>query len=527
MQPAPIGVPGELYLAGEGLADGYWKQPELTAARFLAADLGAAAGAREGLKARLYKTGDLVKYRPSGLIDFLGRADRQVKIRGFRVEPEEISRQLERISEVREAVTIINQAGSAPQLVAYYQVTESISLTDLREALSKDLPDYMVPSVFVELEEFPRLPNGKVDQRALPAPDLTATSAKPDYAEPTTETEKILAQTWEKVLGRGKVGLHDNYFAIGGDSIRSIRIISQARKQGLELEPHHIFTHQTVAELSAVLDREREAVLAGSADKSTVVPLSSSGSGAPLFCIHSGGGHVFFYHPLSQHLPDDRPVYAIQPHTLAGEEDLPGSIAEMAADYLEEMRKVRPHGPYHLLGTCFSNAVVLEIAHQLVAAGEEVGSLIFVDSSPTRLDPVAKVPLTPLYTAWRIVRDANWKLLRRSLYRRWFYAKQALGVPLEDEQGRTLRLTINGLYKLYFDYPWVPIERKITLIRSTQFAEDPGKKFHKEQWQKLAKAGLDVHVIDGTHIGLFDEPLVEGLATTVEQCLEAPVVTAP
>ena len=527
MQPTPIGVPGELYLAGEGLADGYWKKPELTATRFIEADLGAAAGAKEGLKAKLYKTGDLVKFRPSGLIDFLGRTDRQVKIRGFRVEPEEVSRHLERISEVREAVTIIDQSGSAPQLVAYYQVTKSISLTGLRDVLSKGLPDYMVPSIFVELAEFPRLPNGKVDQRALPAPDLTVAADKPEYAEPTTETERLLAQTWEKVLGRGKVGLHDNYFAIGGDSIRSIRIISQARKQGLELEPHHIFTHQTVAELGAVLDRERAAAVAGSSDKSTVVPLSSSGTGAPLFCIHSGGGHVFFYHPLSQRLPDDRPVYAIQPHTLAGEEDLPGSIAEMAADYLEEMRKVRPHGPYHLLGTCFSNAVVLEIAHQLVAAGEEVGSLIFVDSSPTRLDPVAKVPLTPLYTAWRIVRDANWKLLRRSLYRRWFYAKQALGVPLEDEQGKTLRLTINGLYKLYSDYQWTPIGRKITLIRSTQFADDSGKKFHEEQWRKLAGAGLDVHIISGTHIGLFDEPLVDGLAATVEQCLEALVVTAP
>lgn len=527
LQPAPIGVPGELYLAGAGLAEGYWKKPMLTAARFIEANLGAVAGAEEGLKTRLYKTGDLVKYRPSGLIDFLGRADRQVKIRGFRVEPEEISRHLERISEVREAVTIIDQTGASPQLVAYYQATEAISPTGLRDALSEDLPNYMVPSIFVELETLPRLPNGKVDQQALPAPDFTTSSVKPEYAEPTTQTEQILAQTWEKVLGRGKVGLHDNYFAIGGDSIRSIRIISQARKQGLELEPHHIFTHQTVAELAAILDRERAAAVAGNAEKSTVVPLSSSGSGAPLFCIHSGGGHVFFYHPLSQHLPSDRPVYAIQPHTLAGEEDLPGSIAEMATDYLEEMQKVRPHGPYHLLGTCFSNAVVLEIAHQLVAAGEEVGSLIFVDSSPTRLDPVAKVPLTPLYTAWRILRDANWKLLRRSLYRRWFYAKQALGVPLEDEQGKTLRLTINGLYKLYSDYQWLPIDRKITLIRSTQFADDPGKKFHEEQWRKLANAGLDIHVIDGTHIGLFDEPLVDGLATTIEQCLEAPVVTVP
>ncbi|MFK8164650.1 MAG: amino acid adenylation domain-containing protein [Lewinella sp.] len=532
LQPVPIGVPGELYLAGEGLADGYWQKPELTSERFVEADLGAAAGAGKGIKGarevrtRLYKTGDLVKYRPSGLIDFLGRADRQVKIRGFRVEPAEISRHLERISAVREAVTIIDQTGPAPQLVAYYQVTNSISVADIQQALSKDLPDYMVPSVLIELDAFPRLPNGKVDQRALPAPDFTIATTQPDYAEPTTETEQILAQTWEKVLGRGKVGLHDNYFAIGGDSIRSIRIISQARKQGLELEPHHIFTHQTIAELGAVLDRERAAAVAGSADKSTVVPLSSSGSGEPLFCIHSGGGHVFFYHPLSRHLPDDRPVYAIQPHTLAGEEDLPGSITEMAADYLAEMRKVRRHGPYHLLGTCFSNAVVLEIAHQLVATGEEVGSLIFVDSSPTRLDPVAKVPLTPLYTAWRIIRDANWKLLRRSLYRRWFYTKQALGVPLEDEQGKTLRLTINGLYKLYSDYQWLPIDRRVTLIRSTQFANDPGKKFHEEQWRKLAKAGLDVHVIDGTHIGLFDEPLVDGLASTVEQCLQAPVSIA-
>jgi amino acid adenylation domain-containing protein len=519
MQPVPVGVPGELYIAGPGLATGYWQQPELTAERFPTVHLGEAAGAKRGSESRLYRTGDLAKYRKTGLIDFLGRADHQIKIRGFRVELDEISRHLDRLPEVREAVTLVNNSGSAPRLLAFYTLRTPLAKNDLRAALSQELPAYMVPASLVELDEFPRLPNGKVDQKALPLDaEETGTAARP-VVEPTTETEKILAATWEKVLKRGPVSVDDNYFDVGGDSIRSIRIISLAAKRGLALKPHHIFTYQTVRELAAVVDRETEALAAGSAEASTVVPLRRGNDEAPLFCIHAGGGHVFFYQPLAKFLPGERPVYAIQPHTLAGEETLPASIAEMAADYLREMQKVQPKGPYHLLGTCFSNAVVLELAHQLTAAGQEVGSLFFIDSGPTRLDAVAPVRFSPIYTMMRILREGNWKLLRRSLYRYWFYTKQALGVPLEDEQGKTLRLTINGLYKLYSDYNWKPVEQELILIRSTQFAGDPGKKFHTEQLTQLAGGGLKTRVTEGTHGALFAEPFVEGLAQTIEECL--------
>ena len=527
MQPVPVGVPGELYIAGPGLARGYWLKPELTAERFPTVYLGADAGAKEGSKSRLYKTGDLAKYRKSGLIDFLGRADHQVKIRGFRVELDEISRQLDQLPEVREAVTMVDDSGAAPRLISFYTPKAPINKEDLRTALKQALPAYMVPAALVELDEFPRLPNGKVDQKALPlSPPKTDTSEKL-HAPPATETEKILTATWEKVLKRGPVSIDDNYFDVGGDSIRSIRIISLAAQRGLTLKPHHIFTHQTIRELAAVLDRETEALAAGNAEASTVVPLRRGNDEAPLFCIHAGGGHVFFYQPLARALPGGRPVYAIQPHTLAGEETLPASIAEMATDYLREMQKVQPQGPYHLLGTCFSNAVVLELAHQLTAAGEEVGALFFIDSGPTRLEAVAPVRFSPVYTMVRILRERNWKLLRRSLYRYWFYTKQALGVPLEDEQGKTLRLTINGLYKLYSDYNWKPVEQPLILIRSTQFAGDPGKKFHTEQLERLAGGGLEVRVTEGTHGDLFAEPFVEGLATTIEACLRETTVTAP
>ncbi len=523
-QPVPVGVPGELYVAGPGLAPGYWQRPDLTRERFLTVTLGADAGASQEIRARMYRTGDLVKYRPEGLLDFLGRADQQVKIRGFRVELEEISRQLDGLPAVREAVTTVSTSGPASRLIAYYTLREATPKNELLRALRQVLPEHMVPAVLLELPELPRLPNGKIDRNALPQPTDTAV-ATDGFVPPETETEKILAETWQKVLKVPAVGLDDNYFDIGGDSIRSIRIIAQARKSGLELAPHHIFTHQTVRELAAVLDREAGERAESNAEASTVVPLRKSGSADPLFCIHAGGGHVFFYQPLARHLPADRPVYAIQPPTLAGAENLPESIAAMAADYLREMRKVRPHGPYHLLGTCFSNAVVLEIAHQLTTAGEEVGSLLFIDSGPTRLEPVARKRFSPVYTMLRILKEGNWKLLRRSLYRYWFYTRQALGVPLEDEQGKTLRLTINGLYKLYSDYNWQPVAQRLTLIRSTQFAGDPGKQFHLDQLTRLAAGGLEVRVTEGNHGELFAPPYVEGLATTVEACLQDTAIT--
>ena len=535
LREVPIGVTGELYIAGPGVAAGYWRRPDLTQARFPTVTLSAdvtipqhyGQGAGGGHSTRMYRTGDLARRRPSGLIDFLGRADRQVKIRGHRVEPAEISRLLDRRPEVREAVTIIEQSGPAPRLLAYLTTDGTVTEHQLREALRAKLPEYMVPSAITILSAFPRLPNGKVDANALPTPQSSQAASATSFEAPDTATEKALASIWATVLGLDRIGRHDNYFDLGGDSIRSIRIISKAKKTGLELSPTDIFRHQTLGALARAVDaRSGDGPGTTTVSDATVVPLNEAGDGEPLFCVHSGGGHVFFYQPLAAALAPHRPVYAIQPSTITTGEALPESIAAMAEDYLTAIRRVRPTGPYHLLGTCFSNVVVMEMAHQLRAAGQEVGHLFFVDSAPTQLERQPEVKPPMINNAARMLMAGNWKKLRRAMYRRWFYVRQALGATVENEQEKTVRLLTNALYQLYFDYDWQPIDAPITLIRSTEFAGREDKKFHLTQWRKLAALGLDVRVTPGTHLNLFANPQAAGLAQHVEACLPTPTTAS-
>ncbi len=252
MQPMPIGVPGELYLGGEGLARGYLNRPELTAEKFVPDPFTAASGAR------LYRTGDLVRWRPDGQLEFFGRLDNQVKIRGFRIELGEVEAVLTQHPAVREAVVLAREYGSGrKRLVAYAtpatgDATLALNITDLRMFLAAKLPDYMLPAAFVLLEKLPLSPQGKVDRQALPMPDETRPTVGAAYIAPHTPLEETLAALWAEILGVEHVGVHDNFFELGGDSILAIRVIARANELALGLTPRQVFQHQTVSELAAV-----------------------------------------------------------------------------------------------------------------------------------------------------------------------------------------------------------------------------------------------------------------------------------
>ena len=245
LKPVPPGAPGELYLAGEGLARGYLSRPALTAERFLADPFSAEPGQR------MYRSGDLARYLPDGQLEFLGRIDEQVKIRGYRIELGEIETALLAHPEIREAVVVADADGPAKRLVAYLvPAGELPSVTELRAHLARSLPDYMIPALFIELERLPLTPNGKLDRKALPAPDSSRPELGHEYVEPRSTREQTLAAIFATVLRLERVGIYDDFFALGGDSILSIQIVARAAAAGLHLTPRQVFEARSVAALA-------------------------------------------------------------------------------------------------------------------------------------------------------------------------------------------------------------------------------------------------------------------------------------
>jgi amino acid adenylation domain-containing protein/non-ribosomal peptide synthase protein (TIGR01720 family) len=260
LQPVPIGVPGELLIAGVGLARGYLHRPELTAERFRTVII-------DGQERRVYRSGDLVRWRPDGRLDFLGRLDHQVKLRGFRIELGEIEAVLTTHPAVRDAAAIIHELAPGDRRLAAYLVFEPAidpppSIGDLRTFLAQRLPDYMIPAAFVNLENLPLTPAGKIDRKALPAPDAAARlETGQAYQAPRTEAERILAAIWADVLRVERVGVHDNFFEIGGDSIMSIQVVARASQAGLRFTPKQMFQTPTIAGLAAAAEVVEAAIV--------------------------------------------------------------------------------------------------------------------------------------------------------------------------------------------------------------------------------------------------------------------------
>ncbi|MFK7933614.1 MAG: condensation domain-containing protein, partial [Saprospiraceae bacterium] len=344
-----------------------------------------------------------------------------------------------------------------------------------------------------------------------------AITEKPDVANfiaARNPTELTLTKIWEELLGINPIGIRDNFFELGGKSLTAMRLFARIETDlAQKISPVTLFKNPTIEALAKLVSGE-----SGAESLQTIVPMRASGSKAPLFCIHAGGAHIFFYEGLTRYLDDAQPVYAIQPSGLDGTTNFHTSIEEMASSYLAEVRKVQPHGPYHLLGHCFSNAVCLEMANQLEALGEEVFMYI-IDSAPAHLIPLEKSK--PVRRFLRIILDFNWSLLYRKLRRRYLIISKKVRPQKLSAAQQQLNAMIESLNSVYAAYSWHPFGGKITLIRSAQFADiNRGKKFHLTQWTALAKGGLDVHVVPGKHVTLFDEPDVIGLATQLQECLD-------
>jgi amino acid adenylation domain-containing protein len=371
-QPVPVGVSGELLIGGKGLARGYHNRPELTAEKFIAHLFSDSPGTR------LYRTGDLARYHTDGRIECLGRWDFQVKLRGFRIEPGEIEALLAQRPEVARCVVVVREDRPGDKrLVAYVVLALNASFdpATVRQDLRQKLPDYMVPTAFVVMDELPLTPNRKVDRQALPAPASETAAADMDYAPPTNPYEETLCAIWAELLGVPRVGIHDNFFDLGGHSLLAVRVLARI----LERWPYHQLTiaiflqAPTVAEFAAII-RSGKQVMTG-----CLVPFRKTGTHFPFFCIPGGGGNVVSLRGMADAFSSAQPFYCLQAKGLDGREPL-RTVEEAAALYIEEIRHIQPHGPYYLGGTCFGGLVAFEMARILCEEGEEIGLLTLIDT---------------------------------------------------------------------------------------------------------------------------------------------------
>ncbi len=367
LEPVPVGVAGELCVAGVGVGRGYMRDPAKTAEMFVPHPFSKEPGAR------LYRTGDMGEYLPNGVIQFLGRMDHQVKIRGGRIELGEIESQLLAHPDVHEAVVVTREdAEGDKRLVGY--VAGRVSGDALREFLRERLPGYMVPYVVV-LESLPRNANGKVDRRSLPEP--AGRDPQRTFVAPRTEMEAMMVREWADVLGLPSLGIHDNFFDLGGHSLTAVQVVSRIQRTiGHPIALLDLFQAPTVAGLTQRISGQTEAM------SSPLVVLQTGRGAVPLFCFDPTGTHVAAYQSLAYALGEDRPVYGLALSWIFSEPWNVLSMDLIAARYVAIIREQQPDGPYHLLGWSNGGAIALAVARQLEGQGQSVDFLGILDTQP-------------------------------------------------------------------------------------------------------------------------------------------------
>jgi amino acid adenylation domain-containing protein len=521
----PLWVAGQLYIGGIGLARGYWRDPEKTAASF-------SVHPRSG--ERLYRTGDLGRYRPDGNIEFLGREDFQVKVNGYRIELGEIEAALRAAGKLRDVIVTAQDSANGKRLVAYVVPDEANpkDAETLRANLKDRLPDYMVPAAFVFLDALPLTANGKVDRKALPRENTASREGPHEYIAPRDATESELVRIWQSVLKVPQpIGIGDDFFGLGGHSFSAVQVISRIRAHfGKSLSLSILLEGCTVENLA-----QRLRAAEGPAWSALVT--IEKGPGRPCFFVHPAGGSVLCYRELARQL--GVAFYGLQAAGLDGSVAPQADAAVMANHYVSELRRVQPHGPYLIGGWSSGGVIAFEMARQLEETGEKVDRLVVLDC-PAPLAPHA--PDQPVHML------------------RWFLEDLNVGVPMElldfdelrehpaDDQLRLAleRLRLSGwtsdvtelddldtIFRVFKatvaatrSYKSEPIEADILLLRArdgvvSEFRDHPYGKRNDWGWRLLTVGTVDAETVEGSHYTVLARPGLDKVVASLAELVDA------
>ncbi|PYX86502.1 MAG: hypothetical protein DMG68_15185 [Acidobacteria bacterium] len=506
MQPVPRGLPGELLLGGEGLARGYFGRPELTKEKFIPDRFSKKPGAR------LYRTGDLVRYLPDGSLLFLGRIDYQVKIRGFRIELGEVEAALTKHPEIRQALVTVREDHGEKRLVAYLLAESSPapSTGSLRNFLKQSLPDYMIPSSFVALDQFPLTPNGKIDRKALPAPEPERRDGGAVFA-PRNDLEAKLVSLFQSVLRVPQVGVTDDFFDLGGHSLQAARLVAEIHEAtGTQIPLSLFFRGATVEYLARVIQKGVDLP-----PEPVAMPIQTGESGAVFFAVVPPGENAVGYAKLARHMGSNQRFVKLQgPGTVLV--DRPYTNEEMqklADEYVDAMRSLQPTGPYYFGGMCDGAHIALRMAHRLDQLGDKVGMLAVFDTwvleNSQRL-----LPWYIHYYSQRYQEFRNLSLGKQV---------QVASRTLENMMTKILRSSPkrspwSEAYWPHANFVPPTFSGVVTLFKRPKqpyyYVRDP-----KMGWASRALGGVDVQVLPIHHNEMLHDPNVRILGERLAECL--------